>query len=159
MAAEDIVFVNGKAHSHASLKMYAASDPVPFTGIKSLDYDDGLDPGEFRGTNVQITRTTLGEYSASGSMEMRIDEARRLIDRLGNGWMALYFNITASRIEEGMDTLIDELYAVRLKKAASSSSEGKDATTVKFDLFISLIVRNGVLPFPGAIIPNIDVAA
>lgn len=159
MAAEDILFINGAAHSHASCKIYLAGDPVPYTGVKAVNYSHKLEPGEFRGTNLAITRRTAGEYSCDGDIEMRIDEADRLITNLGDGWMMIPIRVTVTRVEAGMTTIVDELYGVRLTESGTSSSEGKDATTRKFKMHPILIVENGILPFPGAIIPELDEVA
>lgn len=155
MAAEDILFFQGNAISHASCKIYVGSDPVPYTGVKSIDYEHKLDPGKFKGTNPGTTRRTIGDYEASGNIEMRIDEADRLIQRLGDGWMAKPVFITVTRIEENMVPITDELHAVRLTSSGTSSAEGNEPVMRKFALDIILLVENGILPYPGAIIPEV----
>lgn len=159
MAAEDVVYINGNAHSHASIRLFLGDDPSPYTGVKSISYSHKLEPGEFRGTNAQITRRTVGEYSCDGDIEMRIDEAQRLIDSMGDGWMTVPIFVTVTRVEANMDTITDELYGVRLTESGTSSTEGKDATTRKFKMHPILISENGVFPFPDAVIPEILAAA
>ena len=158
MAAEDKIQINGNAHSHASVKIYIGGDPTPYSGVKSINYSHKLEPGEYKGTNAQITRRTLGEYSTSGDIEMRIDEANRLITNMGDGYMAVSLNIVVSRFEQNMDSIIDELIGVRITESNTQSSEGKDATTRKFTLHILVIRENGILPIPDMVIPELDVA-
>ena len=156
MASGDVIQINGNAHSHASVTIFIGDDPTPYTGVKSINYTHKLEPGEFRGTSAQITRRTLGEYSASGDIEMRLDEAQSLITDMGDGWMNIPLNITISRVEPNLDTLIDELIGVRFTESGTNSSEGKDATVRKFTMHIIVIKENGVLPLPNMVVPDLS---
>lgn len=148
MAAEDIIYVNGKAFSHASVSVFIGDDPVPYRGIKSINYRHGLDPGEFKGTNAQVTRVTLGDYTAGGDMELRKDEHQRMLRFLGNGWMAVRVPITVIFQSAGMTTEIDQLLGVGFTESSLGSSEGKEATTKKVNLHIMMLLEDGIAPIP-----------
>lgn len=137
--------INNRTHSYASVEIDIDGDL--YTAVKSINYNDGLEPGELRGTAVHRLQRTDGEYKADGNIELSIAEADQLIQKLGNGFMLKAFKITVQYAPEGGTVITDELIGVRLKKKDNSNQQGSDPTMVKFDLDIMYIIHNGKLPF------------
>ena len=139
--------INGVRHDWSSVQCDVAG--FRFRGLKSLSYKHSLDPGEVRGTGPQVLGTTLGTYSAEGSLEMYLREYYFLIGKLGPGYLATSFNITSKYSAFKGDPIIkDQLIGCRIKTPAKDLSQSNEALTVKVDLFVTLLIENGVNPLP-----------
>lgn len=120
------------------------ADNRPFGGVKSLDWDHGLEPGEGRGTRAQVALRSRGKYSASGSMEMYAYEYQQLITQLGaggaRGYMEYAFDIAVSYVEKNLPMVSFFLPGVRIKKEARSHSEDGGILMVKADLHVMRVI-------------------
>jgi hypothetical protein len=137
--------INNRTYSFSSIE--ADLDGDLYTAFKSINYSDSLEPGELRGTAVHRLQRTDGEYKAEASIEMSLEEADKLIQKLGNGFMLKAFKVTVQYAPDNMPVITDELIGCRLKKKDNSNSQGSDPSMVKFDLDPMYIIHNGKLPF------------
>ena len=148
MSLPNVPQVNGNRYSFASIDFQLLGKR--YFGVKAINYSDGLDPGEVRGTAPQLIGRTKGKYSAEGSIEIYeaefADFAAALLAAGPNlgftnsvGIMEIPFEVSVSYAEENSPTITDTLVACRVKKIDKSRSEGTDPTTVKLDLHIMSI--------------------
>lgn len=116
-------------------------------GLKAISWNEELTPGEVRGRRAHVIGTTRGEYKAEGSLELFFKEANEFIsamsDSEGNGWGEKYFTLTLTYSEVGLDVQTVVLEGCRIKKADDSQEQGTDPLSTKFDLFVTMVVRNG----------------
>lgn len=119
-------------------------DNRPFGGVKSLDWDHGLEPGEGRGTRAQVALRSRGKYSASGSMEMYAFEYGQLIAQLGlggvRGYMEYAFDIKVGYSELNLPQTSFLIPGARIKKESRSHSEDGGLLTVKVDLHLLRVI-------------------
>lgn len=136
--------VNNRTYSYASVEIDI--DGEIFTAVKSINYNDGLEPGELRGTAVHALARTAGEYKAEASLELSLAEAKRLRTKMGNGYMLKAFPVTVQFTEDNEETHKHELVGCRMKKNDNSNAAGSDPTMEKIDLHVMYIKRDGLLP-------------
>lgn len=137
--------LNGVYHDHTSLQIFI--DGQETVGIPELNYSDGLDPGEVRGTRSQVLGFTRGQYATEGDVTLYKRQYVSLITRFGDGFLEHDFPIVISyRNDDNGGLITDTLAGVRLKKPSNASSEGNDPIKVKIDLRITYILWNGKNP-------------
>jgi hypothetical protein len=134
--------INGIQWDWSSVEIQA--DHRPFGGVKSLDWNHGLEPGEGRGTRAQVALRSRGKYSADGSMEMYAFEYQLLIAQLAangaRGYMEQPFDIAVNYVEKNLPMVSFAINHARIKKEARSHSEDGGILTVKCDLHIMSVV-------------------
>ncbi len=118
----------------------------PFRGVKSINYADGKEPGDVFGTGAQRIGRTRGQYKPEGSVELYEQEWRDLLAALpaGVGYLEAVFPIIVtyqSSLTSGLN--VDVLAGCQIKKVSSDRQEGSDAITVKLELDIMRIERDG----------------
>lgn len=136
--------INGKQYDYSSIAILI--DNVPHAGVKSIDYSHSLDPGEGRGTRAQIVLRSRGKYSADASLEVYKLEYQQIIQALGPGYMERAFDIMVSYAETGLPTVTDVVKSCRIKKDADSNNDDGGLATVKVDLHVMQVIRNGLIP-------------
>lgn len=127
-----------------------------FGGVKSLDFEHSLEPGEGRGTRAQVTMRSRGKYSASGSLEMYAYEYHQFITELAagvRGYMETPFDILVAYSETGLAITSFLLPGVRIKKEAHSHAEDGGMLTVKCDLSVLRVIPR----IPGGSVPVVPV--
>jgi hypothetical protein len=137
--------INNRTYDYSSIALDIAGET--FVAAKAINYSDSMEPGELRGTaSLRLARTD-GDYKAEGDLEMSLEEADALIQKLGDGFYQKSFNITVQYAQADKPVITDELIGCRLKKKANANSQGADPSMVKFDLDPFYIIHNGVKPF------------
>lgn len=141
--------VNGVRYDFSSVDLEFAG--VIKKGVKAISYSEELAPGELRGNRASMIGRTRGKYSAEGSMEMFKSEAQEFLAFLaaqGQGYLETAFQINVVYSEPTTPdlTMVDTLMGVRIKKAGDELQEGEEPATIKFDLSIIKINRNGASP-------------
>jgi hypothetical protein len=119
---------------------------TPFRGVKSINYADGKEPGDVFGTGAQRVGRTRGQYKPEGSIELYEQEWRDLLAALPPmvGYLEAIFPIIITYQSTMISALkVDVLYGCQIKKVSSDRQEGSDAITVKLDLDIMRIERDG----------------
>lgn len=138
--------INGNRYDFTSLECMV--NGVPYRGLKSLDYEDGLDPKKSYGTSAQPLGRNRGVYDASGSAEFYREDwnvIAPLLAALGNGGLGeANFLIVAQYGDFGAQNVTDQLIGCRIKKVSNSHAQGASELTVKVELDIMSILRNGV---------------
>jgi len=147
MALPDYPLINGLRHDWSSLQIEIGT--LKINGLKALSYKHSLEPGEVRGISPQVLGHTQGTYSAEGSVEMYLSEANELKAILGNGYMTKVFNVVAKYSPKKGDPVItDKLIGCRIKTEDKSFTQGNEPLAVKFDLFVMVVIPDGVNPLP-----------
>ena len=142
--------VNNRTCDYSSIRFEIDGDQ--YVAAKSINYSDGMEPGELRGTASMRLARTDGDYKAEGSIELSIEEAEKLLAKLGDGFYQKVFNAVVQYSFGANPALItDEIIGIRLKKKDNANSQGADPSMVKFDLDPMYIIHNGRRPF---IAPN-----
>lgn len=111
--------------------------------LRALNYEDELTPGVVEGAHPIPVDTTLGKYKASGSFEMLEEEFYKLINSLGDGYGAVIFPITVTKLTSGPAN-VDVLHGCRIMKQAGSYAKSDEGGLIaKVDLYVRYITRNG----------------
>lgn len=132
-----------------------------FPYLTEVEYTDTNDVAEGRGISPYPMGTTLGEYKASGSVSVQlayVNQFRALIAQQSPDGTSLYdavFDITAQyqhRAPTGtppLPVLTDTLKGCRITGGGLTMSAGNGVLTVKYPLYIGVIVWNGYYPIAG----------
>lgn len=153
MAALPYPLIQGSRYDHSSLDVKLAGNS--YLGVKSLDWNDALEPGKGYGTGAQKLFRTRGQYDASGSLELWTAESvnfeqSQIAANSGVGFYEIVFPIDITYVAEGgLAPMTTNLIGVRIKKRSESSSAGSEPLSTKYDLDIMYIIRNGVTPITG----------
>lgn len=138
--------INGNRFDYTSLELVV--NGVPYRGVKSLDYDDELSTKKQYGTSARPLGRNRGVYDASGSIELYLEEWNAIAPQLaalGNGGIGeANFLITAIYADFGAPAITDVLTGCRVKKVSASHAQGSAELTVKLELDIMDILRNGL---------------
>ncbi len=149
MANPDYPLINGRRADWSAISIDIGGGLTKPLGVKELSYKSTLEPGEVRGLHPQVLGHTLGTHTNEGSFTLYLAEYHELIAKLGDGYMATPFNITVSYSPKKGDPVItDKLIGCRIKTADKSHSQSNEALVVKVDLFVMLVVENGIKPLP-----------
>jgi hypothetical protein len=123
--------------------------PSPVKGFKSISYNDGMEPQLVYGASVLPVGRTRGQYKAEGSIELYLEDFDILSDYIiadGEGLYEVAFDLSLNFATASTSALKKrELIGCRITKATEDHS-GTDAATVKCDLSMMFIVRDGKLP-------------
>jgi hypothetical protein len=151
MALPDYPLINGLRHDWSSIQL-VINETIKPIGVKELSYKHSLEPGEVRGTHPQVLGHTLGTYSAEGSFTLYLEEYKEMIAQFGEGFLATVFNLTINYSPKKGDPVItDKLIGCRIKAADKSYSQGNEPLAVKCDLFVMLLIENGIKPLPNTL--------
>lgn len=138
--------VNGNRYDFTSIEILI--NGVPYRGVKSIDYKDSLATQKQYGTSARPLGRNRGVYDASGALEMFKEDfsvVAPVLAALGNGGLGeANFLILATYADFGAPTVTDTLIGCRIKGVDESHAQGGEAVTVKLDLDIMDINRNGV---------------
>ena len=136
--------INGVSYDWSSVRISLGALITP--ALKGIDYSQSLDPGEGRGNSSAWIKRTRGQLKADASFEIYVSEFQDFLDILGEGYMERNFDVTVSYQEGTERVLTDKLIGCRIKKHADSPKEGSDPPTVKVDLHLHHIEKNGRKP-------------
>lgn len=149
-------------YQYSNVQISLSSAPgVFFPFIVSVDYSDTCDVAEGRGVSPYPQGTTLGEYKASGSLEIQKLYNEQFLAIVaknspgGNSINDALFDITIAyqlRTPPGINpvpVVQDVLRGCRITGQSQTLSAGNSVLTVKHALYVALIVWNGRLPLAG----------
>lgn len=141
--------INGQRISFASLEAQLPGMPS-FTLFKALNYTDKMDPGKVRGNSPIMQGKTMGDYEATGSIELFKEEDSMLIQNLGPGFLTVSFNLVVTYTPIGGQTIIDTIKGMNFTSGDGSNTQGTDGLVVKREFLAFKILWNGVDPVPAA---------
>lgn len=107
-----------------------------YTLVKSFNYSDNIDEVQPRGNNPEPVGGTRGEYKAEGDVEFYIDEFKRIVADLGDGWRERRFLVTAAYRDGEQPVTTDTIIGVRILGVDASQSAGTDPLVRKCKLSI-----------------------
>lgn len=143
--------INGNMYDFSSLKVTTnvLGAPPLIERFTSLTYEHSMSVGKFRGRGSKVLGTTRGEYDASGSIVMYIEDWLQFQAGLtaqsaagGGGWMMTRFMINVAYAEVGSAIVNDVLRGCRITKTSKSLARGTDPIMVTLDLDIMEIIEN-----------------
>lgn len=136
--------INGNQYDWESVTIQLPNGTA--IGVTDISYSDER-PVEGRYGKGSLPRGYgRGNYKASGSMEMDLDEAERLLAALGGSYYgAKPFPVVAGYANDDMPAVTDTLPDVKITKVDSGAKQGENNVGVrKFDFVIlSPIKWNG----------------
>jgi hypothetical protein len=133
--------INGIAFGWAEVVINVAG--IPIRGVKAINYSESVERGKVRGTSQRKLALTSGEHDVEGDLELYMDDWYELKDALGDGYMMATFAISVSYTNL-YDFHTDELTGVRLKKVGNSHAQGNEPLTIKLDLDVMRLKRDGL---------------
>lgn len=134
---------------------------VYFPFITSVSYSDSMDVAEGRGVSPYPMGTTLGAYTAQGSLEVQKAYSDQFLSIIAAGSPdggSLYDNVFQLNVQyqirvpvgqQQIPVMQDILSGCRLKGQSQDLSTGNGVVTTKWDMYVSLIQWNGRLPVAG----------
>ncbi len=147
-------FLNGRRFSHSSseITLYKKKVNVSeiFIDVDSVEYGDGLDMGDIRGTNRALIGVTAGDYAAKDvSMSMGKSTFQNgIVKGIGTGWLGSELGCTFAYNDDGEPTVVDVIRCFIIG-ADDSSTAGPEGLKVKMTCKALWVSRNGIMPIPG----------
>lgn len=132
-----------------------------FPFIVSISYSDTNDVSEGRGISPYPMGTTLGEYKASGSIEVQKLYNEQWIALIaaqspsGNSIYDAVWDLNVQyqlRVPPGQPqpaVVTDTLHGCRLTGGSMDLSQGNGVLVTKYSLYVAYITWNGRLPLDG----------
>ncbi len=136
----DYPLINGVAYSFAELSIKVGAYKT--IGFKSINFSESVERGKVRGTGMRKLALTPGELDADASLELYQADWFELLELLGDGYMKARFPVHVDFSNEAEVHSVD-LGGVQIKKVDDSHSQGTDPLTVKLDLDVMSVKRDG----------------
>lgn len=144
--------INGQGYDWEAVTIEAPNGIM--IGIQSIDYSDERPITERYGKGSIARGAGRGNYKATASAELDLDEFNRLQLAIGGSiYAALPFPIIVSYGDVGLPTVTDMLPLCRITKVSSGAKQGDDNVGIrKIDMTLLLpIVWNNIPAIvPGA---------
>lgn len=144
--------INGTRHSWSSIEFRANGTVI--LGCTEINYSPKLDPAVVRGAGSLPIALTLGNAEFEGDFSLLLEEFNNLVTALGDGFMAVPFDITVSYdatlggvLDGGLSVIVDTLQGCRITSVESAASSGStDAIVRKCAIKPMAVLLNGVNP-------------
>lgn len=128
----DYPLINGHRYSFASIELTV--NGRKFLGFREINYRVVREPGVVRGAHPEPLGYTRGEVSYEADVTLYAEEARELLDTLGDGYMEVPFDIVVAYAEEGQPVVRDRLLGCTIRRVEMPSTRGTDPLEVRFEL-------------------------
>lgn len=145
--------VQGVRFDHSSLDIKLVG--VSFLGVKSIDWNDEMNPGDVYGTGAQRLGVTRGQYKAKGNIEIWKAEAYNFENLVvtatpGIGLLECRWPGDINYVMEGgIGPFTSNLVGCRIISRNNQSAQGNEPASVKYGLDITYAIDNGVAPITG----------
>lgn len=146
-----VPIVNGRRYDHTSIELAVNGLPIIGRSPKSVAYRESKKIGIVRGFASLPLGTTRGDYEGSGSLEIPKEEFDLFL--LGitqggvNGYLDAKFELSVSYADFLAPLQTDHLNGCQITDIDEThGGGGGDGLTVKCDMFIQAIIRNGKAP-------------
>jgi len=133
--------INSVAYGWAEVVLNVAG--LSIRGVKAINYSESVERGKVRGTSQRKLALTSGEHDAEGDLELYMADWYDLLIALGDGYMMVPFAISVSYTNLA-DFHTDELVGVRIKKVGNAHAQGNEPLTIKLDLDVMRLKRDGL---------------
>lgn len=146
-----IPLVNGNYPDWSQIDIVLPAPAPRLTGVwcTKLSYKHSSKKGEATGTTAQVLGLTPGEYRAEGSMTLHKRAASVFRRALGEGYMAKQFRIDCHyNMNDGAGVISDYLRGVSITDVGNDHSQGSEALSETFDLYILVLLLDGMKPLP-----------
>lgn len=144
--------INGQVYDWESVTIQLPSGVS--IGVQSIDYSDERPVSERYGKGSVPRGAGRGNYKATASIELDLDEAQRLALALGGSiYSGPPFPIVVSYGDTGLPTVVDVLPICRITKTGSGAKQGDDNVGKrKYDIAVLAPIAWGGAPalVPGA---------
>jgi hypothetical protein len=135
--------INGSAYDFGRIEIDLAA--AIFTAFDGIKYDQPLEEGVIYGTRAEPLKRTRGRLQM-GAGELKfsdIEEARRFLAALGDGYLEKTWDASITYSAEGKDPIRDQLFGCRLLNVADDHSGGTDALSETMPFSFMRMLRNG----------------
>ena len=138
--------IQGNRYSWSSVRVNIGNQQ--YLGVKSINFNEKVDPQKIHGTGQNIIGATAGMYDADGDIEVYQQEADEIITVLGVGWGNKPLTVTVQYEDDGQPSVTKTLI-VRFTSRTQGGSESGEAMTSKFTMFfLAPIDNNGITMVP-----------
>lgn len=141
------VLINGFLHDSSSCLFKINGKPVAFL---ELNYEQKKEPGKIRGSGAQRRGKTRGDYEASGSMKLLIDDGEAFENDLQGPLLDTHFEGSVAFEREGRNHYHELVGCLATSDKTAVANGNGEAIAYEYTLDIELIVKNGRLPISGA---------
>jgi hypothetical protein len=143
--------INGRVYDWETVEIQLPNGIA--VGVQNIDYSDERPVTERYGKGSIPRGAGRGNYKASASIELDLDEANRLQLAIGGSiYGGIPFPIVVSYADAGLPTITDVLPLCRITKSSSGAKQGDDNVGIrKYDLTLLLPILWGGIP---AIVPG-----
>jgi hypothetical protein len=137
--------------------------PIAGTGVKSVTYSPGLDPGVLRGLQPHVMGRTRGTQTDEASLELymlEFETLRLALSPGGIGFMEVPFNLVVSIFEPPIPgvvgvpppCLVHTIVGARITKATVNNvATGNEGLSVALDLNVIRVLLGPMAP---AVVPS-----
>jgi hypothetical protein len=134
--------INGVRHDFSSVEAKLAG--LVFIGVKSIDYSRTRERGMVQGNHPDPMGKTRGKNTYKATVEVYIAEWNAFQKQLGPGYGDVFFPFLVTYVENGFDTICDEIQGCTMDSTEASMSTGTDPLTRKFELNPLKILFDGI---------------
>lgn len=146
--------INGVRHSYSSVEVRINNQV--FLGCTEINYSPKLEPSVVRGAGSLPIALTLGNADYEGDFSLLLEEFNQMLIALGDGAMAIAFDIvinydpTLGGVPDGgLSVVTDTLQGCRITAIEASNSSGStDATVRKCTIKPMGVLLNGIRVTP-----------
>lgn len=146
--------IDGRRHSWASIEFKVK---FPFgtqivLGFTEISYKNKLDPAIVRGAGSLPIGFTQGNAEFDGDFTILLEEYNRIIQGLGNGWMARPIGdiyVAYDESASGLSVVTDVIKGVRVTDVdRSAQATSADGAVRKCSFKYLRLLENGIDPMP-----------
>lgn len=133
--------INGYHYSWSSIEITVAGEVT--TLLKEISYTYARERGVGRGVSGQKRLRTRGDDEPEASLTFYKKDWDAFVERLGDGWADVEFDISVHYADEGMPSVTDEILRCVISSVETGGSEGTDPTEVAVELDVMDVKLNG----------------
>lgn len=134
--------VRGSVFSYSSIELKL--NGLIFRGFKSINYERKRDRPMQYGNSPDPLGKVVGQNSYTCDAEVYLAEWNSFMAALGKGYGDVFFPIFVTYVQNGFDTICDQIIGCTVDTTTASQSQGTDPLSRKLDFNPTKILFNGV---------------
>lgn len=141
-------YINGSLFSFPSIELKIRG--IIFRGFKSINYSRKRDRPKVYGNSPDPLGKVVGKNDYTADAEVYLAEFNAFLASIGSGYGDEFFPIYVSYVQNGFETIQDQLIGCTLDETEAAQSDGTDPLVRKLTLNPLKILFNGYedLAFP-----------
>ena len=152
MAREEFPIIRGQINGWAQIKVsldVQSAGSVQTKDYSKIDWDDAVEHGRVPGTGPVDLGSTVGQYTANGSMAMYLDafaEFQRVLATRSPRIATVQFNLFLAWVPlDGEGEMHKaELLGCKIAGRTNANAPGADATAIDVPLYVGMATLNGI---------------